>query len=214
MIGILDLQGGVAEHREHLEYLEVGCVSVKKAEHLKGISGLIIPGGESTCLSKLLEIFSLKEPILAAHRNGMKIWGTCAGAILLATEIGGESPYFSVMEMAVQRNSFGSQMDSFTTEALVDGVDTEPIPLVFIRAPKIIRVGGNVRILLKMGDYIAAAESADALVTIFHPELTNNSAFHRYFAAKCGEAFAKAKLLADPGWRETSWMGSGEQSPK
>jgi len=208
MIGVLDLQGGVAEHFERLRFLGVSCCLVKKAEQLRGLNGLIIPGGESTCLSRLMKIFALDDAIIEEHRRGMKIWGTCAGAILLASNIIGEKPCLDLLDITIERNSFGSQLDSFTRFEAVPAVAKEPITLVFIRAPKIVRLGDGVKILLAIGDYIAAVESDKVLATVFHPELSNDNAFHRYFAVKCGVAFDNSQPIKDPNWRLTSWMSA------
>lgn len=205
MIGVLDLQGDVVEHLDHLERLGVVARRVKDPSHLHDLRGLILPGGESTCLARLLKIFGFDAPIMEAFELGVKIWGTCAGAILLATRIVGEKPYLGLIDMEIERNSFGSQLDSFAATASIPGVSGEPVPLTFIRAPKIRRVGPGVEILLKIDDYIAAAETAGILATVFHPELTNNLAFHRYFARKCGLAAGESPPLADPTWTPTSW---------
>jgi 5'-phosphate synthase pdxT subunit len=181
---------------------------VKDAGDFAGLSGLIIPGGESTCLARLLRTFGLEEVLVREYRRGLKLWGTCAGAILLAGETSGESLHFGLIDIDIKRNAFGSQMDSFTCEALVTRVAPDPIPLTFIRAPKIIRAGSGVDVLLRLDDYIAAAESEDVLVTVFHPELTPSLAFHRYFAGKCGLSFDEGSRspLTDPSWTRKSWM--------
>ncbi len=186
IIGVLDLQGGVHEHLEHLERLGVSARKVKQAADFEHLAGLILPGGESTCLARLINIFELKDVILRHHARGMKIWGTCAGAILLASRVVGESPCLALIDIDIERNSFGSQLDSFVTEALIPAVDKFPIALTFIRAPKIVQAGKDVNILLQIDDYIAAAENDSVLATVFHPELTGSVAFHRYFALKCG----------------------------
>ena len=132
--------------------------------------------------------------------------GTCAGAILLARENLGELPSLGLIDIAVNRNAFGSQLDSFQCEALAPAVAPAPIPLTFIRAPKIVRVGEGVRVLLQLDDYIAAAEDDRILVTVFHPELTPSLAFHRYFARKCGLNVADAEDAGlDPDWTPLSW---------
>ena len=205
-IGVLDLQGGVQEHLDHLQRIGVVGRPVKRAAELAGLAGLIIPGGESTCLSRLLTLFGLREAIEQAYHQGLKLWGTCAGAILLARENIGEAPYFGLIDMAVNRNAFGSQLDSFNREALVPRVAAEPIPLTFIRAPKILRIGAGVQVLLALDHYIAAAEDEQILVTVFHPELTPSLAFHRYFARKCGlNPTAVDDSALDPDWTPQSW---------
>lgn len=206
VIGILDLQGGVHEHLDHLERLGVSARRVKQASDFNDLAGLIIPGGESSCISRLLNIFKIKEVLIQAHREGMKIWGTCAGAILLANEVICEPSCLSLIDIKIERNGFGSQLDSFVSEALIPAVSAEPIPLTFIRAPKIISVGKEINVLLKIDDYIAAAESENILVTVFHPELTGCLALHRYFAIKCGLKFAaNSHDYIDPLWKSSSW---------
>jgi pyridoxal 5'-phosphate synthase pdxT subunit len=154
-----------------------------------------------------LHIFDLEETIIRQFNRGMKIWGTCAGAILLANEVIGESAHLGLIDMEIERNSFGSQLDSFMRDAFIPGMMREPVSLTFIRAPKIKKVGRGVDILLKIDDYIAAAESPGVLVTVFHPELTACLTFHRYFARKCNielhDELASAAL--DPTWNNMSW---------
>lgn len=207
MIGVLDLQGDVVEHIDHLERLGITAVRVKEPSDFAHLAGLIIPGGESTCLFRLLNIFGIREIILREFQRGLKLWGTCAGAILLAGKIIGEPPCLSLIDIEVQKNAFGSQLDSFTAEVTVPRVAPKPIPLTFIRAPKITRVGKDVDILLRQGDYIAAAESHNVLVTVFHPELTPSLAFHRYFALKCGlkHSMDEESSMIDPTWDSRSW---------
>ncbi|MFO1372047.1 MAG: pyridoxal 5'-phosphate synthase glutaminase subunit PdxT [Candidatus Competibacteraceae bacterium] len=206
-IGVLDLQGGVQEHLDHLQRIDIAARPVKRATELAGLAGLIIPGGESTCLSRLLSLFGLDDAIRQAYGNGLKLWGTCAGAILLSQENVGEAPFFSLIDITINRNAFGSQLDSFNCEALVPAVAREPIPLTFIRAPKIVRAGAGVRVLLQLDNYIAAAEDDQILVTVFHPELTPSLAFHRYFARKCGLLSAGPDDAAlDPDWTPQSWI--------
>ena len=206
-LGVLDLQGGVQEHLDHLRRAGVAARTVKRAAELKGLAGLIIPGGESTCLSRLLNLFGLDDAIKRAYGDGLKLWGTCAGAILLAKENVGETPFLGLIDIAVNRNAFGSQLDSFNREVVVPAVAHEPIPLTFIRAPKIVQAGDGVRVLLQLDDYIAAAEDDQILVTVFHPELTPSLAFHRYFARKCGLELGETDIAGlDPGWTPQSWM--------
>jgi len=206
IIGILDLQGGVHEHLDHLERLGVSARRVKQASDFADLAGLIIPGGESSCISRLLNIFEIKEILLRTHREGMKIWGTCAGAILLAKKVVGETSCLGLIDIKIERNSFGSQLDSFTSEAMIPAISVEPIPLTFIRAPKIISVGKEINVLLKIDNYIAAAESENVLVTVFHPELTGCLALHRYFAIKCGLKLATNDHgYIDPLWKSSSW---------
>jgi 5'-phosphate synthase pdxT subunit len=207
-IGVLDLQGGVHEHFGHLRRLGIPARRVKDVGDFTGLAGLIIPGGESTCLARLLRVFGLEEVILRNCRQGLKLWGTCAGAILLAKENVGDSPYFRLIDIDIKSNAFGSQLDSFTCTALVPRVGPGLLPLTFIRAPKITRVGPGVDVLLRLDDYIAAAESESVLVTVFHPELTPSLAFHRYFVRKCGFSIVDGSEspATDPSWTRKSWM--------
>jgi len=205
-IGVLDLQGGVYEHLDHLERLGIMGRRVKEEDDFNDLSGLIIPGGESTCLSRLLDTFGLKDVIRRHYQRGMKIWGTCAGAILLAKKVVNDEPCLGLIDIEIERNSFGSQLDSFTAEALIEQVAAEPISLTFIRAPKILRAGKKVKILLEMDDYIAAAEDENILVTVFHPELTKCLALHRYFAQKCGmKSTINISGSVDSRWESHSW---------
>ncbi len=207
-IGVLDLQGGVLEHLEHLARIGISGRPVKTPADLLNLKGLIIPGGESTCLSRLMSIFGIDDAIKSAFARGMNIWGTCAGAILLADGIIGESSCLGLIDMDIERNSFGSQLDSFTATGLIPTLSPDPLPLTFIRAPKIRRTGPGVAALLQVEDYIAAAESDRVLVTVFHPELTGCVAFHRYFARKCGFLPLDERQVpdVDPGWNRNSWM--------
>jgi 5'-phosphate synthase pdxT subunit len=205
-IGVLDLQGGVCEHLDHLERLGITGRRVKQEDDFNNLAGLIIPGGESTCLARLLNTFGLTEVIRQNYQRGMKIWGTCAGAILLAEKVINDEPCLGLIDIEIERNSFGSQLDSFTAEAIMPEVAAESVPLTFIRAPKILRAGKNVKILLKMDDYIAAAENENILVTVFHPELTGCLALHRYFAQKCGIKFTgSVSGSVDSRWQSHSW---------
>ena len=205
VIGVLNLQGGVAEHLDHLARIGVAGKPVKEAAEIAGLAGLIIPGGESTCLTRLMRIFGIADAVRREFHGGMKIWGTCAGAILLASAVVGEEPFLSLIDMEIERNSFGSQLASFAATAAIPRVASKAVPLIFIRAPKIRSVGPGVEILLQLDDYIAAVETADILATVFHPELTNNLAFHRYFSRKCGLTAEESPPLADPTWTPTSW---------
>lgn len=173
-----------------------------------------MPGGESTCLRRLLKLFGLDESIRQAVREtGTKVWGTCAGAIILAAEVDGVREGMGVMDIAVQRNAFGSQLASFQTEARIPAVSDKLLPLTFIRAPKIIRAEEGVRVLLELDGYIAMAENEPALVTVFHPEMTPSLAFHRYFAEKCAclpEPMSEKTQHTgdkdtDESWNPTSW---------
>nr|WP_238528229.1 pyridoxal 5'-phosphate synthase glutaminase subunit PdxT [Acetonema longum] len=185
-IGVLALQGAVKEHLDHLNALpQIRGVAVKKAADLAPVAGLILPGGESTAMGKLLREFLLSRAILDRIQEGMPVWGTCAGMILLARTIAGqETGYLGVMDICVRRNAYGSQLDSFSTEALIPAVSAAPVPLVFIRAPYVEEAGADVTVLAKVDGHIVAVEQDHMLATAFHPELTDDLSFHRYFAAK------------------------------
>ena len=202
-IGILALQGGVIEHRQHLTALGIRCREVRYPRDLPGLKGLILPGGESTCLGRLLRLTGMGDAIVTGHRDhALRLWGTCAGAILLATEIEGESPHLSLIDMTIRRNAFGSQLASFRTEALVPEVCAAPVPLVFIRAPQIVRTGSDVHVLLHHGGHVAAAQTAAILVTVFHPELSESLAFHTHFVRLCA-----LDVAADAPTSRTPFLG-------
>lgn len=188
-IGVLSIQGGVREHINHLQALGVDAVEIKKLEDLEGIDGLILPGGESTAIGKILRERNLLNPLREKIISGLPAWGTCAGMILLAKEIDSEDiAHLSVMDIKVRRNAYGRQIDSFETEAAIDGITQEPIPLVFIRAPYIVGVGNKVKTLYKLNGNIVAAVQDNILVTSFHPELTNDLKFHKYFLEMCNKS--------------------------
>jgi 5'-phosphate synthase pdxT subunit len=175
---------------EMLRRLEgVTAIEVKTMEALSQVDGLILPGGESTTISKLLKLFHLHEPIRERIVAGMPVWGTCAGLILLAKEIVGEEAHFGVMDITVRRNAYGTQLDSFIQDVVVPEFAPEPIPLTFIRAPWIERVNSdNVKVLCRLNDHIVAAREGNMLATSYHPELTDNLTTHRYFAQMCRDA--------------------------
>ncbi|MBU5300018.1 pyridoxal 5'-phosphate synthase glutaminase subunit PdxT [Clostridium sporogenes] len=185
-VGVLDLQGSVVEHMKILEKIDnVEPVRVKYKEDLDNIQGIILPGGESTTLGKLLKDFHIYDTLKEKIENGLPVWGTCAGMILLAKDIEEqEESYFKVIDIKVKRNAYGSQLNSFSIEEMLEDIDKEPIELVFIRAPYITTVGSNVTILKKVRKNIVAAKEKNVLVTSFHPELTEDTRFHKYFIDK------------------------------
>lgn len=201
-VGILDLQGGVIEHVDHFARLGISSVRVKTADQLDGLAGLVIPGGESTCLYRLMKRFGLVDRILECHERGMKVWGTCAGAILVATHVVGEGQKLGIIDITVERNAFGGQLDSFKSVVKIPEVSERGLPLTFIRAPKIVEAGSDVTVLVRQKGYVAMAETAGVLVTVFHPELTPELAFHAYFARKCG---LTPVPRSDAPWTTTSW---------
>lgn len=185
-IGVLSLQGGVIEHIKSINALGFDAVEVKTLKDIEDINGLILPGGESTAIGKILRetgmLPKLREKILL----GLPVWGTCAGMILLAQEIENDDiTHISVMNIKVRRNAYGRQINSFSTEDVIKSVSDNPIPLVFIRAPFIVSVGDDVEVLHKLKENIVAAKQNNILVTSFHPELTENLQFHKYFISMC-----------------------------
>lgn len=183
-IGVLGLQGAVREHLDKLQEIEgVAPFVLRYKEELGQTDALIIPGGESTAMGRLLREFDLLEPLKERIADGMPVWGTCAGMILLAKQITNDARrHLEVMDIQVRRNAYGTQLDSFTAFARIGAVSPEEIPLVFIRAPFIEEVGEEVKILLKLDGNIVACREKNMLVTSFHPELTEDLSFHRYFA--------------------------------
>jgi 5'-phosphate synthase pdxT subunit len=180
-IGVLALQGAVREHIRQIEELGCRAISVKSAEDLIELNGLVLPGGESTTIRKLLDRYDLLEPIRALAAGGVPMFGTCAGLILLAKEIvGNDTSHLGVMDIVVERNSFGRQVDSFEVEMPISGVG-EDIPAVFIRAPHIVSAGENVEILAKHEERIVLARDGQFLGCSFHPELTEDLRIMKYF---------------------------------
>ena len=182
-IGVLALQGDFAEHLAALRKLGVDGQEVRLPEHLKGMDGLIIPGGESTTLGRLMSIYHLREPIEQMARQGKSIWGTCAGMIMMAHEITEEDPVpLQLMDIGVHRNAFGRQVDSFEQDLEIAGFDHVPFHGIFIRSPVINRVGRDVKVLAALSeDQPVAVRQGCMLATAFHPELTNDTRFHRLF---------------------------------
>ena len=185
-IGVLALQGDFAEHQVMLESLGAEVVQVRLPEHLNGLNGLIIPGGESTTIGKLATAYGLIEPLKLFGKT-QAIWGTCAGAILLAKDARRPQPLLELMDIVIERNAFGRQVDSFEVDLNVSGLNlhskTEvPFHAVFIRAPLIESVGKGVEVLSTLEDgRIVAARQGKLMATSFHPELTRDNRFHRYF---------------------------------
>lgn len=182
-IGILALQGAFTEHLNALTKLGMEAILVRLPEQLDGLEGLIIPGGESTTISKLMVAYGLLDTLKAGSRNGLAIWGTCAGMILMATEVDdGDLPIMGLMDMRVRRNAFGRQLDSFEVDLSVAPLGPVPFHAVFIRAPVVECVGKGVEVLSQLQDgRIVAARQGRFLATAFHPELTNDLRFHNYF---------------------------------
>lgn len=186
-IGVLALQGGVEEHLKMLEQIEgVKPIAVKNKEELDDLDGLILPGGESTTIGNLLRTYELIDPIREKVQEGLPIWGTCAGMILLAKEIENEDVHhLGVMDIKVRRNAYGRQLGSFQTSAIIKEISSEPLCLTFIRAPYVSEVKEpEVEVLLKENGHIVACKQKNMLATAFHPELTKDCTFHKYFVEK------------------------------
>ncbi len=185
-VGVLALQGDFREHCEILRRIGVEPIEVRLPKHLEAVSRLIIPGGESTTMGRLLMRYEMLEPLRARAGHDLAVWGTCAGAILLARDVldqkRGGQPTLGVMDMAVRRNAFGSQLDSFETLLDAPAFGESPLPGVFIRAPQIERVGRDVEVLARLPEGgIVAARQGRLLATTFHPELTPDERVHRLF---------------------------------
>jgi pyridoxal 5'-phosphate synthase pdxT subunit len=193
-IGVLALQGAFAEHLAMLESIGVAGVPVRLPAHLDDVSGLIIPGGESTTMRRLIDRWQLREPILRLAERGAPIFGTCAGMILLSREIdGGEPPVLPLLDVTVRRNAFGRQLESFETDVEVPVLGDDPVRAVFIRAPVIERVGDDVDVVARLDDgRVVAVRERNVVATAFHPELAGEPRFHRLIATM-------ASAHADPG---------------
>ncbi len=184
-IGVIAVQGDVREHLRALERLGVKVVPILKPAHLEGVKGLVFPGGESTAIWRLLKWSGLVEPIEELYREGLPLFGTCAGMILLAKEIvNWPERFFGFIDIAVERNASGRQVDSFETELEVKGVGR--VPAVFIRAPYIRRVGPGVEVLAEYEGNPVMAREGNVIVASFHPELTEDLRVYDLFLTMCG----------------------------
>jgi pyridoxal 5'-phosphate synthase pdxT subunit len=185
-IGILAVQGAFIEHHHVLKEIGIEAIEVRLPADLSGLQGLIIPGGESTTILKLMHIFKLSDPLKKAVSQGFPVWGTCAGMICLAnnvtnSQISRLTP-LAVMDIKVKRNAFGRQVDSFESDLEIPALGKKPYHAVFIRAPLIEEVGEKVEVLARLPNgSIVAARQGNLLVTSFHPELTTDYRFHEYF---------------------------------
>jgi 5'-phosphate synthase pdxT subunit len=182
-VGVLGLQGDFSEHLSTLRGMGAEGIDVRRPEQLDGIDALIIPGGESTTIGKLAQNYGIIPKLRERAEQGMPVWGTCAGAIFLAKDVPGHPhPLAELMDITVERNAFGRQVDSFEADLDVEGMSGGPFHAVFIRAPKITRVGAGVSVLARLPDgTIVAVRDGDRLATSFHPELTHDERFHRLF---------------------------------
>ena len=188
-IGVLAVQGDFAEHIRTLASIGVEGIEVRRPDHLEGVSGLILPGGESTAQRRLIERWGLRQPILDLAAGGAPLFGTCAGMILLSRDIaGGEPAVLPLLDMTVERNAFGRQLDSFETEVDVPMLGSTPVHAVFIRAPVVERVGPGVDVLARLDDgRIVAVRERNVIATAFHPELAGEPRFHRLVATMASE---------------------------
>ena len=189
LIGVLALQGDVAEHQAALAALATEVLPVRLPRDLEAIDGLIIPGGESTTIALLLDRYRLRQPLLARLAAGMPAWGTCAGMVLLAQRLTDDRPQpLGVIDMVVSRNAFGRQVDSFETDLTVAALGAEPLHAIFIRAPVVVEVGAAATVLARLPDGRAVAvQQGPHLATAFHPELTADRRVHRYFLRTVSE---------------------------
>lgn len=196
-IGVLALQGDFHEHLEALSTIGALGFEVRTLEQLESVDGLIIPGGESTAIVRLLLMYELFEPLRMRITHGLPVWGTCAGAILLAERAQGlDRSSLSAMTMTVERNAFGRQLDSFEADLEVVGLEGGPFRGVFIRAPSIVEVGSDVEVLARLEDgSVAACVEGQLLATTFHPELTSDRRLHRLFLKMVGAASVRDESL-------------------
>jgi len=187
VIGVLALQGAFIEHILSFERIGVKATEVRLPGQLERISGLVIPGGESTTMMKLMRSYGLIDPVRKLAKRNVPVWGTCAGMICMASGAfnpdGTPMETLRLMDMTVKRNAFGRQVDSFETKLQIAAIQGEPFPAVFIRAPFIEKVGNGVDVLAKLpAGEIVAARQGKLLATSFHPELTGDARLHSYFA--------------------------------
>jgi 5'-phosphate synthase pdxT subunit len=187
-IGVLALQGDFREHLQTLDAIGVEGVPVRLPRDVESVSGLILPGGESTTMRRLIARWELSRPILDLASRGAPMFGTCAGMIVLAREIAGESPILPLLDVTVQRNAFGRQLDSFESELSVPVLGDQPVHGVFIRAPIVERTGPGVDVLSTLDDgRIVAVRERNIIATAFHPELSGETRFHRLVATMASE---------------------------
>lgn len=183
-VGVLSIQGDFIEHRRMLDAIGTESKEIRLPQQLEGLDGLIIPGGESTTIVQLIDIYGFREPLTKQVQNGLAVWGTCAGMIVLARKLLDKRPEpLGLMDIEVSRNAFGRQIDSFETLLDVSGIPGPPIHALFIRAPLVTNVGADVQILAKVdGDKPVAVKEGKLFATAFHPELTNDTRIHEFFS--------------------------------
>ena len=181
-VGVLALQGAFREHRQALERLGAEVTEVRLPEQLETLNGVVIPGGESTTMAKLMSAYGLDAALKDFYKEGGAVWGTCAGAIAIASDIVGypAQPRLGLMEISVERNAYGRQVDSFEVDVDVRGLET-PFHTVFIRAPRIAQVGSEVEVLATFQDKPILVTQGRLMATVFHPELTQDDRVHGVF---------------------------------
>ncbi len=185
-IGVLALQGDFFEHHDILNKLDINAQLIKKPDELEHLDGLIIPGGESTTICKLIRNYGFEEKIKQCVNSGMGLWGTCAGMITISKKLKDDYPKpLGIMDIVVERNYYGRQVDSFEEKVSIDELGGEMFNAIFIRAPIIREVGKSVKILSTHNDEIIAAKQDKILATSFHPELTDDPRIHQYFLKLC-----------------------------
>ncbi|MEO6834930.1 MAG: pyridoxal 5'-phosphate synthase glutaminase subunit PdxT [Candidatus Tumulicola sp.] len=190
-VGVLALQGDVVEHIAALERAGARAVAVKTPAELERVDGLVVPGGESTTVMKLLDRFGLAAPIVARVRGGMPFWGTCMGMIVAAHDVAGiEQPTLDLIDITVRRNAFGRQNESAEADLLIPALGLEPFHAIFIRAPWIERAGPQVELLARRAGHGVMVRQANVLGTSFHPELTSDARVHAYFLEMIRQANA------------------------
>ena len=187
-VGVLALQGAFREHVAAVTRLGATAREVRQLKDIDGIDALIIPGGESTTMGKLLNEWNMLEPLRQRILDGMPVYGSCAGLILLCREIeDSDQPRLGVLDATVRRNAFGRQVDSFETDLSIPEIGADPIPAVFIRAPVITSVGAGVTVLAEVKGQAVAVRQNNILATSFHPELTPDTRMHSYFLSFCSK---------------------------
>jgi pyridoxal 5'-phosphate synthase pdxT subunit len=197
IVGVLALQGDVAEHVAALEKSGAVAIPVKTLAELERVDGLVIPGGESTTVMKLLARFELAEPIVARVRAGMPLWGTCMGMIVVARDVAGlDQPSLGLLDVTVRRNAFGRQNESAEIELAIPALGPRPFPAIFIRAPWIERAGPSVEVLAARDGHGVMVRQGAVLGTSFHPELTADPRVHAYFLSMVEAAVGKATTAA------------------
>lgn len=197
MIGVLALQGNVIEHLAALRRAGSPAIPVKTLAELDVVAALIVPGGESTTVMKLLARFELAEPIVRRVRAGMPFWGTCMGAIVAARDVAdSDQPSLDLIDITVRRNAFGRQNDSAEVALAIPVLGSQPFPAIFIRAPWFERVGAGVEVLAERDGHIVMARQGNVLATSFHPELSGDDRIHHYFAVMMQGSNARAGVPA------------------